>query len=156
MQSRTDSTVKLVGLRIMARWFFLGARINLWLGRKAEALRLCRRAVGFCNYTKAYLLLAQLELPGELYYQVLTRVHEHLRPATYLEVGVSRGESLSLVGPETLALGIDPQPRVAFELGPNQKVFAQTSDDFFAREDVTQLLGGRPLDMAFIDGMHLF
>ncbi len=156
MQSRTDSTVKLVGLRIMARWFFLGARINLWFGRKDEALRLCRRAVGFCNYTKAYLLLAQLELPGELYYQVLTRVHEYLRPATYLEVGVSRGESLSLVGPETLALGIDPQPRVAFELAPNQKVFAQTSDDFFAREDVSQLLGGRPLDMAFIDGMHLF
>ncbi len=145
-----------MGLRIMARWFFLQARINLWRGRNAEAARLCRRALSFCNYTKAYLLLAKLELPGEHYYQMLRRVHEYHRPATYLEVGVSKGESLALVRPETLALGIDPKPRVAFALTSNQKVFAQTSDDFFAHENVTQLLGERPLDMAFIDGMHRF
>ena len=80
----------------------------------------------------------------------------HLRPATYLEVGVSRGESLQLVGPATLALGIDPEPRVGFTLSSNQRVFAQTSDEFFARPDVPALLGGQPLKMAFIDGMHHF
>jgi len=156
MQSGIDGTAQPRGLRRRARYSYFGARINQWLGRRGEAERLCRQALSYCDYTKAYRLLAELTLPGEHYFKVLARVHEHVRPAIYLEVGVSRGESLKLVGPETLALGIDPEPHVAFELGPNQKVFAQTSDDFFARPDVPALLGGVPLDMAFIDGMHHF
>ncbi|HEY1899596.1 MAG TPA: class I SAM-dependent methyltransferase [Steroidobacteraceae bacterium] len=156
IQSGIDGTTQPADLRRRARYCFFGARINQWLGRKADAQRLCRRALGFCDYTKAYRLLSELELPGEHYFKVLARVHEHVRPATYLEVGVSRGESLKLVLPETLALGIDPQPRVDFELKPNQRVFAQTSDEFFARPDVPALLGGRALEMAFIDGMHHF
>jgi hypothetical protein len=155
-QSAIDGTPQPAGLRRRARYSFFGARLNQWLGRTAAAERLCRRALGFCDYTKAYQLLAQLELPGEHYFKVLARVHEHVRPATYLEVGVSRGESLQLVRPETLALGIDPQPRLEFELRSNQQVFAQTSDEFFGRRDVRALLGGRPLEMAFIDGMHHF
>ena len=144
------------GLRRRARYSYFGACLNQWLGRTAQAQRLCRRALACCDYTKAYRLLAQLELPGEHYFTVLERVHELLRPATYLEVGVSRGESLRLARPQTLALGIDPQPRVGFTLTPNQRVFAQTSDEFFARPDVPALLGGRALAMAFIDGMHHF
>ena len=145
-----------MNLRRKARYSFFRARVNQLLGREAEARRLCRRALSFCDYTQAYRLLAQLDLPGEHYFKVLARVHAQVRPATYLEVGVSRGESLKLVGPDTLALGIDPEPRVGFALSANQKVFAQTSDDFFARSDVPALLGGMPLDMAFIDGMHHF
>jgi hypothetical protein len=156
IQSGIDGTAQPAGLRRRARYSFFGARLNLWLGREAAAQRLCRRALSFCDYTKAYRMLAQLELPGEHYFKVLARVHAHVRPATYLEVGVSRGESLKLVQPETLALGIDPEPHLEFELGANQKVFAQTSDEFFARPDVPALLGGRPLQMAFIDGMHHF
>jgi len=155
-QSGIDGTPQPAGLRRKARYSFFGARLHQLLGRTAEAQRLCRRALSFCDYTKAYRLLSQLELPGEHYFKVLARVHEHVRPATYLEVGVSRGESLALVRPETLALGIDPQPRVGFTLGARQQVFAQTSDEFFARSDVRALLGGKPLDMAFIDGMHHF
>jgi hypothetical protein len=156
IQSGIDGTAQPAGLRRNARYRFFGARINQWLGRRAAAQRLCRRALSFCDYTKAYRLLSELELPGEHYFEVLARIHEHLRPATYLEVGVSKGESLKLVRPETLALGIDPAPRVGFTLGPNQHVFAQTSDEFFARPDVPALLGGGPLQMAFIDGMHHF
>jgi hypothetical protein len=156
IQSGIDGTAQPAGLRRAARYSYFGARINGWLGRRADAQRLCRRALSFCDYTKAYRLLAQLELPGEHYFKVLARVHEQVRPATYLEVGVSRGESLQLVRPQTLALGIDPQPRVGFTLAPNHKVFAQTSDEFFAQQDVPALLGGKPLDMAFIDGMHHF
>ena len=156
IQSGIDGTAQPAGLRRRARYSFFGARLNLWLGRKAAAQRLCRRALSFCDYTKAYRMLAQLELPGEHYFKVLARVHAHVRPATYLEVGVSRGESLKLVQPQTLALGIDPEPHLAFELASNQTVFAQTSDEFFARPDVPALLGGRPLQMAFIDGMHHF
>jgi Methyltransferase domain len=156
IQTGIDGTAQPAGLRRSARYSFFGARINQWLGRRAAAQRLCRRALSFCDYTKAYRLLAELELPGEHYFEVLARIHEHVRPATYLEVGVSKGESLKLVRPETLALGIDPAPRVGFTLGPHQHVFAQTSDEFFARPDVPALLGGRPLQMAFIDGMHHF
>jgi hypothetical protein len=145
-----------MNLRRKARYSYFRARLNQMLGRKADAQRLCRRALSFFDYTKAYRLLSELELPGEHYFKVLARVHAHLRPATYLEVGVSRGESLKLVGLQTLALGIDPEPRVDFTLKPNQKVFAQTSDEFFARPDVPALLGGQPLEMAFIDGMHHF
>ena len=155
-QSGIDGTPQPAGLRRKARYCYFGARLNQLLGRTAAAQRLCRRALGFCDYTKAYRLLSQLELPGEHYFKVLARVHEQVRPATYLEVGVSRGESLRLVRPETLALGIDPQPRVGFALGAHQQIFAQTSDEFFARSDVAALLGGKPLDMAFIDGMHHF
>lgn len=155
-QPALDGTSQPAGLRRKARYRYFGACLNQLLGRRADAERLCRRALDLCDYTKAYQLLSQLTLPGEHYFTVLARVHELLRPATYLEVGVSRGESLRLVRPQTLALGIDPQPRVGFALTPNQKVFAQTSDEFFARPDVSALLGGQPLDMAFIDGMHHF
>jgi hypothetical protein len=156
IQSGIDGTAQPAGLRRRARYSFFGAQLNLWLGRRADAQRLCRRALSFCDYTKAYRLLSELELPGEHYFKVLARVHEHVRPATYLEVGVSRGESLQLALPETLALGIDPEPHLGFAPAANQKVFTQTSDEFFARPDVPALLGGRPLQMAFIDGMHHF
>src|SRR5580658_648184 len=155
-QSGIDGTAQPAGLRRRARYSFFGARLNQWLGRPAAAQRLCRRALSYCDYTKAYRLLSELELPGEHYFKVLARVHQQVRPATYLEVGVSRGESLKLVGPQTLALGIDPQPRVAFALRARQQIFAQTSDEFFARPDVPALLGHQPLEMAFIDGMHHF
>ncbi len=145
-----------MNLRRRARYYFFRARFQQLLGRKAAAERLARRAVSLCDYGRAYGVLAELELPGEYYFKVLARVHEHVRPATYLEVGVSRGGSLKLVGPGTLALGIDPNPRVEFTLSSNQQVFAQTSDEFFARPDVPALLGGRTLDMVFIDGMHHF
>jgi hypothetical protein len=35
-------------------------------------------------------------------------------------------------------------------------VFAQTSDEFFEHCDVIAELGGKPVDLAFIDGMHQF
>ncbi|MEJ0007157.1 MAG: class I SAM-dependent methyltransferase [Steroidobacteraceae bacterium] len=112
--------------------------------------------MSFCDYTKAYRLLSQLELPGEHYFKVLARVHEHVRPATYLEVGVSRGESLKLVGPETLALGIDPAPRVSFALSPKQRIFARPAMSFSRARMLRPCWVAKPLDMAFIDGMHHF
>jgi hypothetical protein len=35
-------------------------------------------------------------------------------------------------------------------------VFIKTSDAFFAEHDVIRELGGRPIDLAFLDGMHRF
>ena len=53
-----------------------------------------------------------------------------------------------------MALGVDPDPNLQKPLGPRQRVFSKTSDDFFEQCDVISELGGRTLDLAFIDGLH--
>ena len=90
------------------------------------------------------------------YYLTLDRIHQHLRPRTYVEVGVSRGLALAQVLPGTVAVGVDPNPKLCFPLGRRTTLVRETSDDFFAGGDLRTLLGGRAVDLAFIDGMHLF
>ncbi|WP_431236981.1 class I SAM-dependent methyltransferase [Mycolicibacterium aichiense] len=141
-----------------AQFSYRQAFIQRLLGRPQRAAELCLAALKTEDYSVAHMrahkMLSEFEFPGEGYFQVLTRIHEHLKPATYLEIGVDKGESFEVVAPTTLALGIDPDPHVKKALGPNQRVFKETSDDFFAKRDVTAELGGKPLDLAFIDGMH--
>jgi hypothetical protein len=90
------------------------------------------------------------------YVALLRLLHAHLRPRTYVEIGVASGRSLSCAQPGTLCIGIDPEPNVRRELPPRARVFELSSDGFFADHDVTSLLQGYPIDLAFIDGMHLF
>ena len=90
------------------------------------------------------------------YYRMLRRLHATLKPETYLEIGIRKGDSLALATTAAVAIGIDPAPILARPAAPNAEVFAMTSDDFFANCDVREELGGRDLDLAFIDGMHLF
>jgi len=139
-----------------ARALFRRARLQHWLGRRSEALALCRQAVDRADYSRAYTLMSQLALPGEDYFHVLRRIHRHLRPRTYLEIGVSRGESLECVLPETQVLGIDPAPNLARPEPANVRIYRETSDDFFARYSPRAELGGQPVELAFIDGMHHF
>lgn len=121
------------------------------------AVRYCERALEIDPQMQpVHDLLASLFLYGEHYLQVLERIHAHLRPRTYVEIGFEQGHSLRLVSPETRAVGIDPEPRLSGPLPPNVRVFAETSDDFFARHDLRAELGGLPVDFAFIDGMHRF
>ena len=93
------------------------------------------------------------ELP---YYDAMDLIHQHLVPRTYVEIGVSTGRTLALALPGTTCIGIDPSPRLARPPGTGKRVVAQTSDEFFASNDLHTVLGGAPLDLAFIDGMHLF
>jgi hypothetical protein len=90
------------------------------------------------------------------YYSLLGKIHGHLAPRTYVEVGVRHGESMTLALPGTRSIGIDPAADVRFPLGPHARLFAMTSDEFFAGDHLRQALGGLPVDLAFIDGMHLF
>jgi hypothetical protein len=90
------------------------------------------------------------------YFGLLDRIHQHLVPRTYAEIGVSLGRSLTLTLPGTVAVGIDPFPNVQFPLRRGTRIFSQTSDDFFAQHDLRKLFGDRPLDLGFIDGMHRF
>jgi Methyltransferase domain len=101
-------------------------------------------------------------LPGPAYYQVLNTIHGTLQPANYVEIGVHKGVSLVQANPGTRCVGIDPEPSIEDDIGrelerklPDLAVFEVTSDEFFDRQDLADLLGG-PVALAFIDGLHLF
>lgn len=126
-------------------------------GDRNQAARFCELALEIePGLDTAHALLGGLFMHGENYFHVLERLHQHLRPRTYVEIGVEDGHSLRLVEPGTAALGVDPQPRIAFTLPEGVRVFSETSDEFFADHDVRAELGGLPVDLALLDGMHHF
>lgn len=85
-------------------------------------------------------------------YETLAFIHQMLRPELYLEIGVQQGKSLALASCE--AIGIDPVPHEHGSLGPETKIINSTSDEFFAEQHHRHLK--RTVDLALIDGMHLF
>jgi hypothetical protein len=87
------------------------------------------------------------------YLDFLGQVHQRLDPAAYLEIGVRHGDSLALA--QAPSVGIDPEFDLRVEVPPQAQLFEETSDDYFARPDPLAPLGGRPPQLAFIDGMHL-
>jgi hypothetical protein len=87
------------------------------------------------------------------YLDFLGRLHEVLEPATYLEIGIRRGDSLALA--RGAAAGVDPAYNLKVELPKTTALFRQTSDEYFGRREPLAAFGGRPLELAFIDGMHL-
>jgi len=94
--------------------------------------------------------------PKARYEELLKRLHWALLPRTYLEIGVHSGASIQFTTAATSVLAVDPEPQVTYELPSRVQLFAATSDDFFADHDPSALLDGRTIDLAFIDGMHLF
>jgi hypothetical protein len=79
------------------------------------------------------------------------------RVRSYLETGVNEGESLLIAKDLALAIGIDPAPKVpegVFDKAPFRLV-QKPSDEFF----LETYQAGEPdfqLDLAFIDGLHVF
>lgn len=93
---------------------------------------------------------------GMNYRRVLARLHAHLAPRTYLEIGTAAGGTLALAECRTVA--IDPRFRLDSNVvgaKPACMFFQTTSDAFFAEENVEALLGAK-VDLAFLDGMHHF
>lgn len=90
---------------------------------------------------------------AEPYLDTLGRIHRDLAPRGYLEIGVRHGESLAKA--HCPAAGIDPKPSLTKELAPQHRLYEMTSDAFFAGS-ADQALAELPVDLAFIDGMHLF
>lgn len=86
-------------------------------------------------------------------HQVLQQLHRVLQPRTYFEIGVRWGDSLALS--RTRTIGVDPAFKIRSEIHCDVRTFAQTSDDFFASPTPFDHFGGTPIDLAFIDGMHL-
>lgn len=93
---------------------------------------------------------------GESYHEVLSRLHSFLSPQTYLEIGVWTGNALALANCATIA--VDP----AFQIDkpvlgkkPYCGLYQLTSDAFFAQFSPSAIFG-RPIDLAFLDGLHQF
>ena len=105
----------------------------------------------------------------------LHELHRRLRPRNYLEIGINDGKSLALSRSPTI--GVDPEFWVTKPIQCEVQLVKATSDAFFARADPIRFLrsgrnpwrnlrrnrplfdhwrGGTTLDLAFIDGMHLF
>ncbi len=87
-------------------------------------------------------------------HEFLRRLHRQIKPKTYLEIGVNSGASLRISRARTIA--IDPEFKIIHPLRCNLVMAKATSDDFFARENALAHFRGKPIDLAFIDGMHLF
>lgn len=86
-------------------------------------------------------------------HNLLEQLHARLQPRTYLEVGVNDGASLALS--RTRSIGVDPAFAVVKELECDVQLVRATSDDFFDRPEPLRHFGDLPVDLAFIDGMHL-
>jgi predicted O-methyltransferase YrrM len=112
----------------------------------------------FPDFPGAQGALAGLRFPGPPYRDVLRRLHDLVKPRCYLEIGVETGATLAFAHAAALAIGVDPDAsKLRRDLLPaNARVFHETSDAFFERQSREQALGERRLDLAFIDGMHLF
>lgn len=83
----------------------------------------------------------------------LARLHSVLRPRTYLETGVNRGQSMTIS--RVPSIGIDPEFSVNSELRADIHLARTSSDEFFARRHPVVHLPEPVVDLALIDGMHL-
>jgi hypothetical protein len=86
-------------------------------------------------------------------HHLLGGLHKLLSPRTYLEIGVEHGGSLTLS--RTKSIGVDPEFVVRTPLHCDLHLVKAPSDEFFSRPDALAHFEGVPLDLAFIDGMHL-
>jgi hypothetical protein len=100
--------------------------------------------------------VACMRFPGPKYYEVLRWLHEELKPATYLEIGVFRGRSLSLAMPPTIALGIDPCPQVDHHWQTQTQVVPMTSSEFFSEHSLAEFFYADCFSLALVDGLHQF
>jgi len=136
---------------------FDSAVTHLELHQLDAAQQRCETALALApSLEPAHSMLAALRLRGPAYLEVLSAIHSHVRPRTYVEIGVETGQSIALALPETRAIGVDPAPQISVPMGPRTRVVAERSDDYFAGHDVRAELDGLPIDLAFIDGMHHF
>lgn len=93
---------------------------------------------------------------GESYSAFINTLHLSLKPKTYFEIGTLNGDTLRLANAASVA--VDPYFRIDGDVvgrKPSCMLFQQSSDDFFASHNTSQLFGA-PIDLAFLDGMHLF
>lgn len=98
----------------------------------------------------------EIWLDGPHYFDALKAIHERLAPQAYFEIGALHGETLKLA--RCASVAVDPKFQLTCDVEagkPFCRLFEQTSDAFFAEQDLTEVLGA-PVGLAFLDGMHRF
>lgn len=90
-----------------------------------------------------------------MHLDILKVLQDRLKVRNYLEIGVANGDSIILAGNCKKVIGVDPVNSLMHSLHSNTKIFFETSDVFFEKHDVEKEFEGK-IDLAFIDGMHLF
>jgi hypothetical protein len=86
-------------------------------------------------------------------HELLQGLHEKIRPRTYLEIGIRTGRSMVLS--RCRSIGVDPLFKIDNPIHCDVQLIKATSDDFFAGDNPLAHFEGVPVDLAFIDGMHL-
>ena len=98
----------------------------------------------------------EIVVDGEMYTEVLRRLHQVRAPQTYFEIGTLHGDTLRLS--QCRSVAVDPifqlTDPTAFDRS-RITLREMTSDDYFAGYNPQDDLGG-PIDLAFLDGMHEF
>lgn len=103
-------------------------------------------------------LVAKINFPGPRYGEHLLSLHRTLKPASYLEIGVFKGETLALAQSGTCATGVDPAPRPESvrNYDAPTRIHRMTSDAYFVAVIANEIYMPNTVDLAFIDGLHLF
>lgn len=92
---------------------------------------------------------------GMHYLGFIALLHQVIHPDWYLEIGTQTGASLKLSAAKSIS--VDPDYRLSHEVMHNKPAlhaFQETSDAFFKAGRIKNL--GAQIDLAFLDGMHLF
>jgi hypothetical protein len=90
---------------------------------------------------------------GIYYSDVIKTFHDSFQPQTYLEIGIATGDCLKLSRSDR-SIGVDPFPDLPGDFS-SHLIYPKTSDDFF-QQDAPELFAEKKIDLAFIDGLHLF
>ena len=93
---------------------------------------------------------------GIQYIKFMTFVMQTLQSQSYFEIGTAAGKSLASVTCKSVA--VDPNFRLNTNVVGGKSVcmfFQMPSDRFFEVYSLSKLLDG-PVDVAFLDGLHLF
>ncbi len=140
---------------------FVMGKVLIALKRNAEAEVILRRTLLLQqsrnqDHLATYQSLSEAIMPGAHYQQRLSDFHQWLKPACYLEIGVATGATIKLARPNTIAIGIDPNPVINMPLPKTTQVFSLESDAFFEKYNLSVVTGHTSLDFAFIDGLHQF
>jgi hypothetical protein len=90
------------------------------------------------------------------YYEALSKIHKLKNPSLYLEIGVRNGESLQNSLSNVKCIAIDPAYNMTFPYNHNTIFNKVTSDEYFNGDLYEKQSENKKIDLAFIDGMHLF
>jgi len=87
----------------------------------------------------------------------LDRLYTSLAPQSVIEIGSRRGRTRSRMYAHLRSQSLSTQHREPIvPLKTETHIYAETSDEFFARRGPDALLAGQPLGVGFIDGLHLY